>query len=193
MLRKISILWFVVILFNGCVITINSDNHRFLSLEERKQIRNFSDNASDSAVIKEIKVQDLKAIMPHNDFTWLILAHNACVMYSPSFKEWIALSQKNKKFSLYFVFNHYHISYLRQFQTDCLPAQTAYVIANNPYGSNANCKQKRFVRELCPKQKISLKSGYPVHLIFDRKGNLVFQANEATDAIEKIKKYILTH
>jgi hypothetical protein len=180
---------------NGCVITINSDNYRYLSSVERKQILCFSDVVRDTAVIKEIKVQDLRAMMQKHQYTWLVLAHNACVMYSSSFKDWIAWSQKNKKFGIYFVFNHYHINYIRQFQADCLPAQTGYIIANNPYGSNANLKQKRFVRELCPKQKISLKSGYAVHLIFDQNGDLVFQADEGkgTDSIEKIKKYLSTH
>lgn len=188
------ILW-VAVLLSGCVITINPDNYRFLAPEERKQIHSFSDVVRDSAMIKEVAVQDLRAVMSHNEYTWLILAHNACVMYSPTFKEWIALAQKNEKYSIYFIFNHYHINYLRQFQADCLPAQTAYVLANSLYGSNSHLKQKRFIMELCPKQKISLRSGSPVHLIFDKQGNLVFHAGEdkGTDAIAKIKEFISAH
>ena len=194
--------YFYILLFlllTGCIV-INPDNYTSLDGAQKKELRYLPKQGSKSyrTAIREIEARHIRDSVSSYQYTWVILGDNQCTMYSPTYHEWIQniiQIRQTQKINTFFVFNYYNWDYIKQFQADCLPTQTGYILSNARYGNNAEKKLKRFINDLSPDAKISTKEGYPLHLLLDSEGKVIFSGgegygNDTTRCRNRIRTFI---
>ena len=179
------LLLFTLLLFAGSCITISINGYRFLTEEQRSEIRQFGAAPKDDSLGKylaEITAKDLYTSFDREQYTWVHVWVPYCKSENGKplfYYDNILETHKNKGLQLFLISNVYNYKPVKQQIQDYGP--DVYVIKHDSYGKRTGKNLKAFGWEMMEAGYIDTRR-FGGNMIF-KGDSLVYQGYKISNAI----------